>query len=929
MDDPTRVTRRKFLGTTVGAGAGAALLGGCSEKAARYLIPYVIPPDDSVPGLSRYYRTVCRECPASCGATVRTREGRAIKLEGNPDHPASRGALCARGQAAIEGLYDPDRLGRPLLSSRSNGTQEEVGWDQAERELAARLQRCLDAHQQVWLLSRPETGSLGALFGAWLGALGQSAEQVVTFDPTAPHWAREAARRAFGVDDTPIVEFSRARMLLSIGADFLEEPGCVENARSFQELRASQPDARFVYVGPRLSLTAASADEWMSVRPGTEIDLVLSLVHLAVQRGGEAHERLRARVAAYAPDAVSRRTGLAPHVIRRIGRELDAGGLCIGPGRAVAGDNAAELAAAIYVLDALSGSLGHAIGFLQPAEAAVPAGAPLSRLIEAAADRQVGALLVHHADPFHFADALPGFEEAARRIGFIAAFGNELDDTARRARLVLPDHHFLESWGDLSVRPGVTGIQQPAMTPVRETRAAPDVLIDVMRRMGKTSVDIPEEGDFGQVLRSKYSTEDLARGGVFVEAARRTVSLVDDPLPAQLGSAWVRGPRDWPMLVLTPSLCGPEGPELLNEIPDPVTTISWSGWAELHPRTARRLGAETGDVVRLESRGATLELPAYVWPGIREDAVAVPASFASALYRTGLDPTFGLVGPARVVPLGRRAALAIAPDSQQGRGLALESDDLDEEPPHPHRALSIVPQHEHPEHRWGLVVDLDRCTGCGACIAACQIENNSPVVGPEQTALNRRMSWLRVDRFLEGTAEEPVLRFLPVMCQHCCKAPCEIVCPAYATYHTDEGINAQIYNRCVGTRYCENNCPYQVRSFNWFDWHRPRPANLSVNPDVVVRERGVSEKCSFCIQRIRAVEEQAKFEGRPIRDGEVAPACAQTCPSRALVFGDLADHGSEVSRLHRDPRAYRLLEHLNTEPGVTYLARRRRRRDRA
>ena len=318
-----------------------------------------------------------------------------------------------------------------------------------------------------------------------------------------------------------------------------------------------------------------------------------------------------------------------------------------------------------------------------------------------------------------------------------------------------------------------------------------------------------------------------------------------------------------------------------------------------------------------------IELPAFVYTGVHAEAVAVPVPFAAKLLAPGAAH-LGLLASVRVEAVARKIQLAQLGGSldQRGRELAREVVGNESLPPAP-APLSMYPPVEHPVHRWAMAVDIDRCTGCAACVAACYVENNSPVVGAAEVARGRDMGWLHIERVIEGPAAHPRLLFLPAMCQQCTNAPCESVCPAYATYHTPEGLNAQVYNRCVGTRYCENNCPYGARRFNWFDWPRPVPSEMGLNPDVSVRERGITEKCTFCVQRIRGAEEQARVEERPMRDGDVVTACAQTCPSHAITFGDLKDPASAVARLAANGRAYRLLEDLNTGPGVVYLARRR------
>lgn len=916
------LTRRTFLGSAVGV-LGGGLVEGCKSRLPRYLVPYASPPDDAIPGLARHYRTTCRACPAACGVTARVREGRAVKLEGNPDHPLSRGALCPVGQASIESLYTPGRLATPWAAGKP------LGWGQAEKALADGLQTALDAKKAVVVLTRPEPGHLGAFLGAWLRALGQPASQLVTFEPMGRPWLREGRRRAFGTDHVPVLDLAAARVVLSIGDDFVEEGSLVEAARGLADHRAA--GGRSVYVGPRLSLTAASADEWLSVETGTELALVLGLCRQVLELRPPADlapalaEALRERLARFDAAAVAARTGLAADRLTGLAKMLAAArpSLVVGPGRAVAGADAAALAEAVLVLNALLGNLGTTLRFL-----ARPPEAPswdLAELTHRAGAGEVGALVFHHADPFGYGPVHGDLAAALARIPFVVAFTNELDDSARRAHLVLADHHFLETWSDASPRPGVVGIQQPVMTPVFDTRAAADELLGAARTLGKTT-GLPD-GAWADVVRGAYDVKELERGLKLTEPEAAPVALAPTALSDLPAPATLRGPPTGLALVVAPILRHLDGraprSALLQEIPDPLSGYSWTGWIELHPTTAAPLGVKEGDVVALEGPGGKIELPAHVTPAIRAGAAGVPVSDATALL-DGKGP-IGLGVRVTAHRTGARKPSHLPGDSFQQHGRELARSVSRSEPELPKRAPlpQMYPPVEHPDHRWGLSIDLDRCTGCGACTAACYVENNLPIVGAEDVQRGRSMSWIRIQAYLDERPSGPEASFLPMSCQHCTNAPCETVCPTLATYHTKEGINAQVYARCIGTRYCENNCPYGVRRFNFFDWPRQGTARLGLNPDVSVRERGVTEKCTLCVHRITAGEEQAKMENRKLRPGEIVSACAASCPTHAIVFGDLKDPESEISKLAADGRAYRLLEELNTQPGVLFLARRR------
>jgi len=921
---PLKVSRRGFLGTAV-ATVGTGLVAGCKERLPRYLVPQVVPPDDAITGLARHYRTICRECPASCGATARVCEGRAVQLEGNPDYPIGRGALCPRGVAAIEGLYAPERLGSPHAGDR------EIEWVEAEKLLAAGLQRALDEKKLVFVVTRPETGQLGQLFASWLEALGQDASQVVTFDAMERPWLRQGTERAFQTAAVAVPDLAAARLILSVGDDFVEEGSLVENARALADQRAA--GGRLVYLGPRLSLTAAAADRWISVEPGTESIFLLGLLRQVLDRAGgrtslepAALESLHRRLEAYDVGAVAARTGSDAGTLQELAAQLTAArpSLCVGPGRAIAGADATLVAETVQVLNAALGNVGQTLRFL-----AAPRARPsmdLAELTRRATAGEVGAIVFHHADPLGYGPVYARFAAALARIPFAASFVNALDATARRAHLVLADHHFLESWGDVRTRPGLVGIQQPVMEPVLGTRAAADELLAVARLLGKTT-GLPRES-FGEALRQTFQPKEIEQGFRLGNAAEVRAELAPGMLSKLPAATTFRGPAGGVPLIVAPTFKQLDGQvprsALLQELPDPISGFAWTGWVELNPATAAPLGLKTGDVVALEGPRGRRELPAFVTESIRAGAAAVPVGDATALLEDG-----GFIGAGLRVTL-RPTGTRIEHPRTHVRGSAggtrlvrtLEGGDS-ALPPVP-GLPSMYPPIEHPVHRWALAIDLDRCNGCSACTAACYVENNLPIVGADQVRLGRSMSWLPVMAELEHRAGRPEISFLPLGCQHCSAAPCESVCPTFATYHTAEGINAQVYARCIGTRYCENNCPYGVRRFNFYDWPRAPSERLGLNPDVTVRERGVTEKCTLCVQRIRSGEEQAKFEKRRLHDGDIISACAAACPTQAIVFGDLNDPSSIIHRLASDGRAYKLLQELNTQPGVFYLARRRR-----
>ena len=524
--------------------------------------------------------------------------------------------------------------------------------------------------------------------------------------------------------------------------------------------------------------------------------------------------------------------------------------------------------------------------------------------------------------------------------------------TSAHTTYLLPEHHALEAFTDAFVRKGVLGLGQPALRPLYDTKSSGDVLLGIAERLGLAAEEFPFKS-FEEYWRDRASDHAMLeenRSGDLLAAVREGQQhggFFSERQPVT--PAWQRGALDalrrqkapsldgdaaWPILALAPDPLRYDGRSAdkpwLQEIGDPMTTVAWATPLSLSPAHAAKLGVVEGDVVRATVGKRSAELPVYVWPGLAEGVVAVSAGSAEALRL--LPPAVDSLGGGRAFVTsrvrlertGRSAPLPKLEGSprQLGRELARTVPALDAKLEGSHHRLSIYPEQPSGQRRWGMAIDLDKCTGCEACVAACYAENNLATVGPDQLARGRSMHWIRLERYLETPAAASArASFLPMLCQQCGEAPCETVCPVEATYHNPEGLNAQVYNRCVGTRYCANNCPYKVRVFNYSDHDWPDPIPMRLNPDVTVREKGVMEKCTFCVQRIRYGENQARDEGRALKDGDVVPACAQTCPAQAIVFGDLHDPRSRVSRASAAGRGYHVMADQNTQPAITYLAR--------
>ena len=990
-DSMDRMNRRRFLKVLGVTGAGAATLSACGigPEPTEKLIPYLIQPEDQIPGTATYYASTCRECAAGCGIHVKVREGRAIKIEGNPESPINRGRLCARGQAGLQGLYNPDRVTGPMARNPAGGF-DPIAWDAAIAQVRTKLGAA--QARGIVFLTGADASSFSDLVNDWMRQVGG---RRVSYEAFGFEALRAGNRLAFGTAAVPDHDFANAKYVLSFGADFLDtwlSPVAFQNgfarAHGFDGGRDASM-AKFVFVGPRMSLTGMNADEWVAALPGTEGLLALAMAQVIVSRRLASLPadagRLAGLLASHTPSAAAAATGLDEKLIVRLATEFAAskGGLAVAGGMAAQYPNGAEIVAAVNILNYVVGAVGKLVKF-GPDLAMSEAGTfgDLAQLTADMAAGHVSVLLVHGANPAH---SLPGaFTQALGKVGYKVSFSSHLDETAAAADLILPDLHPLEQWNDSRPRGGVYALQQPAMQPVfPETRHTGDVLLGIMGRPGSFRDHLQNRWRelhkrFGAGKSfEQFWMEVVQHGGIYSDVPTRAVRLAESATHISPAPTPADGGGDQTVVVFPhPVLHDGRGANKpwLQELPDPVSKIAWHGWVEVHPDTAAKWDVATGDFLILNSAFGRVKAPVWITASVRPDVLAVPTGQGHSAYgRYAKDRSFNafeLLGAeangyggrtfavrATVTKTGEHRKIVTTEGSSRARGegsvevltlaraSALHAGDHpyhhEETPEYAKDAVEWWGERQHEQTelgnyhgeqpRWGLAVDLSKCTGCSACVTACYAENNLATVGEELMMRGREMSWLRLERYWltddDGKPQGAVNS--PMMCQQCGNAPCEPVCPVYAAYHTPDGLNGQVYNRCVGTRYCSNNCPYKVRYFNWYnyaerggEWEAwPEPLSMLLNPDVTVRERGVMEKCTFCVQRIRGAQNKARLEDRNVRDGDIVTACAQACPSEAIVFGDLNDHNSQVFKLAGNPRGYHVLAGLNTKPAVTYLAR--------
>ncbi len=942
-EPPDGVTRREIL-MLLGASLSLAGLAGC-RRPVEEIVPYVQAPEEIIPGVPLHYATTMPFGTDAYGLVVESHEGRPTKIEGNELHPSTAGASSAWIQASVLDLYDPDRS----QSVRQAGVQK--SWP----DFAAAWKILEEAHLAdggagLALLVEPFSSPTAARLVARFRARFPRA-RLAAYEPYGDENIEAGVEAVTGRALRTVQHFERARVILALDADFLLTDGeSVRNARGFAAgRRVREPGetmSRLFVVEGLLSLTGANADHRLRLKSG-EIAGFLGRLQGELRRRG-----LESAGFAAAADAAP---GAERAFIEAVAEDLLAqrGQSLIVAGRR----QPPELHAAVAATNAALGNVGATVTFHEAPHLLRSSFDSLAGLVAAMRSGSVGTLVILGGNPVYDAPADLDFAGALGQVAQVVHLGSHADETAERATWHLPRAHYLESWGDAAGADGTKSVIQPLIAPLFGGRSSLELLGWLATGSETPGYDLVREswrallGETGfEKSWSRVLHDGLLQASAEppVEAA---IGRVPAPRPAPEGSDLE--------LVFPPSAALFDGRFATNgwlmELPDPITKLTWENAALLSPQTAAELALENGDVVRVAYRERTLEAPVFVVPGQADGSVGLPLGWGRpSAGRIGSGRGFnayslrtlgapGFDSGARLEKAGRNIRLATTQDhhtvDELGKRVREErvptivrEATLEEFREHPDFAREMV---EHPpleslwkEHvytegpQWGMSIDLGVCTGCNACVTACQSENNIPIVGKEQVINGREMHWLRVDRYFRGGAAEPQVVYQPMPCMHCENAPCEQVCPVAATVHDAEGLNTMVYNRCIGTRYCSNNCPYKVRRFNHFNYTKDMPEiqQLASNPDVTVRSRGVMEKCTYCTQRINAAKIEAKLAGRPLRDGEIRTACQQACPTEAIAFGDIRDPESAVSRRKAQARDYTLLAELNNKPRTTYLA---------
>ncbi|MCK6556166.1 TAT-variant-translocated molybdopterin oxidoreductase [Candidatus Binatia bacterium] len=922
-----RVGRREFL-KLMGASMALAGLSACTRQPQEQLVPYVKMPEQIVPGVPVYYATAMPMAGFGTGLLIESHMGRPTKAEGNPDHPASLGATDVMAQASILGLYDPDRsqVVRYLNEIRPFAAFSETVRQAIDAERAS-------GGAGVRILTGTVTSP----------ALAHELTQLLADLPKAQWHQYEAVSRdniragtvlAFGTPLNVVYRIDKADVIVALDADILGAgPGKLNYARAFARRRqVADPKAAMnrLYVAENTpSITGSKADHRLPVR-ASEIETLARTLAGAL-RGQVPSGPHSAWVAAVAKDLLKHR----------------------GTSVVVAGDQQpAAVHALAHTMNNMLGNAGATVVYTDPVEAQsvdqIESLRTLSADMEAG---QVNLLLMLGVNPVYDAPVDVEFAKRMQKVALRAHLGLYVDETAELCHWHVPEAHYLEAWGDVRGFDGTASIVQPLIAPLYEGKSALEVVIAVGPNPGRPAYDAVREywkaqglggdGDFDNAWRQALNDGVIPN----TTAAARATTLKGTGLPP--GKA--TDPQTLELVFRADaSVYDGRFANLgwLQESPRPLTKLTWDNVAHVSPATAERLQLASEDVVELDYKGRVVQAPVWVQPGHADNSVTIELGygrrrggrvadglgFDAYRLRTAEAPWFA--GGLEILKVSARYPLATTQThhSMEGRDLvrvatigAYRADPEHAFHGHHHEPgpeESFYPPWPYDGYKWGMTIDLNACIGCGACEIACQAENNIAVVGKEQVLIGREMHWIRVDRYYAGDLDNPEILHQPVPCMQCELAPCEVVCPVQATVHGHEGLNDMVYNRCVGTRYCGNNCPYKVRRFNFglfTDWTTESFKPMR-NPDVTVRSRGVMEKCTYCVQRINHARIVAKREDRRIRDGEVVSACQQVCPTEAIVFGDLNDKNSRVAKTVAEPRNYGLLAELGTQPRTTYLA---------
>ncbi len=969
------LSRRKFLALV---GASAALAGvGCSDYRNKGdIVPYNKMPEEVIVGKANYYASTSTACNDSCGILIKTREGRPIKIDGNPDHPVSKGKTCAKCQANILSLYDPQRLQEPMRKS-SNGKFIKSTWQHVDQEIISALTKSSGKEIAIVthrIISPTAKKAIDDFKEKYPGT------KIYSYNLFNDSVRNSAWKKCYGAESFPLIKWDKAKIIVGLESDFLGLDGNkVETARMFAGKRdfKNPKDYNRLYVFEgNLSVTGMNADYRFRLRPDAQYEFVMSLISELKSNGLSVNGIDDQILNIYSLDSFAKKYSLSSKKLKRLSKDLLENK---GAGIIHAGNSLPEhVHIAVNYLNEIIGAANlyrtdtSTVNLVKYSDEK-----DWTNLVQSMKSGNVGAVIHFNSNPaFHLPDDL-GYKKAIKKVPAVISLVESENESSALGHYTLPIHHDLESWGDAKTRTGFYSFQQPVIDPLFNSRQKEAALL--VWASGKSSSYEPTiyhkylmqnwQNDIYPKFNSKLSFNEFWNSGLhdgvaFINETPAKMGTFDKTSLSNLPND--AGDTSGYLVVLKDSYQAGDGKFLNNgwmmEFPHPVSKITWDNYAAISHTTAKELGVDSNDKIKIQVDDRTLEIPAFIQPGAADKTITIELGFGRTVVGVvGEDVGFNAITltsknngvskwiyKAKSVTKGNGTYKLISSvehhmfgdsmthDLGKSRGIIREGT-VEEYVKNPNFIKeqfeevkeSLYDKHLYPGVKWAMAVDMNKCIGCGECVISCNVENNIPVVGKDQVANSREMQWLRVDRYYSGTIDEPVSSNQLMLCQQCDDAPCENVCPVAATTHSPDGLNQMIYNRCIGTRFCSNNCPYKVRRFNFFNfrdhfkdaYQQSNLLSLVNNPEVTVRSRGVMEKCTFCIQRIMEARSDAIRENRTLKGSDVKTACQEACNTEAIQFGDMNDKDSEFVSKYRDNKlGYYVLEDLNTKPNVTYLA---------
>ena len=953
----TVTPRRDFL-KALGFGLGAVTLAACQTAPIHKSIPYLVKPEEVTPGIPNYYTSSFN----GQSILVKTREGRPIKIEPNPNAGEFNCGTDARAQASVLDLYDVSKLKAPVLKN------EETTWAKLDGFVKTELAKAQASGKKIRLVAStvnsPSTNAVIAQFVAKYPAA-----KLVQYDAVSYTGIIQANQNSFGKAVLPKYNFDKADLIVSFSADFLgtwisgEEFTAQYTANRNYKSLASKKMSRHIQFESGMSLTGTNADTRVPVKLSEEGPALIALYNAITGQS--------------LPGGTLGNNTTADKVIKLAAKELTQNK---GKGLVVCGSNDVSTQILVNAINAAIGSYGTTIDLDNPCYLYAGNDAEFNGLVAEMSRGEVGAVLFLNSNPAYDSLDIKKFEAALKNVPTKISFADRADETASLCDAIAINHNYLESWGDANAYEGYYSIVQPTINPVFNSRQAEESML--------IWADAPVK-DYYQFVRSNWETKmlpalglkwnDVLEKGVINVAPKTAAAYSFTQSVAPVAASILNRSKELGKggnqveLQVYESIPMRDGKNannaFLQELPDPVSKVTWDNYVALAPKYAEKLNIKEFDVVSVKgANGYSIDLPVLIQPGQAQGTASIALGYGrTKVGKAGNDVgknafpfvsfvngTMQYASSVTITPTGGFYELAQTQThhSFEGRAVIKEAtfaaylkDPAAGNEKGEHKDYDLWDQYEKPGNNWVMAIDLNACTGCGSCVVACNVENNIPVVGRDEVRRRREMHWIRIDRYYsyetkdgDVTKEKEIAKLedldhvsvvhQPMLCQHCDHAPCETVCPVLATVHSSDGLNQMAYNRCVGTRYCANNCPYKVRRFNWFNyWNDSRFDNylnneftqLVLNPDVTTRSRGVMEKCSMCVQRIQAGKLQAKIEKRPLKDGDIKMACQEACSANAIIFGDANDPNSEVSKALRSERIYYVLEEINVKPGIGYM----------